>query len=136
VHFSSSDRDVVDGVRRLQVADPYILGSAGPDDFGHEDQPSPENRFFIMDTRNNVRTDYASLAELDNAARALHLSLALQSLDDVYNQHRYSRLDFLLAGFLALPPIFVAVILLYALIRLFRPPSSTSFRHIFLRSIP
>ncbi len=136
LHFNPSDRDVIDGVRRLQVADPYIFGAVGPDDFARQGAPSPENRFFIMDTRSNSRTDYPSLADLDNAARSLRSPLALQPTEAVYNQHRYSRLDLLLGGLLALPPIVVAIILVRLLIGLYRPKPAPSFHHIFLRSLP
>jgi hypothetical protein len=118
VHYGPADRDVIDGVRRLEVCAPYLVGSAGPDDFGHEGNPSPEDRFFIMDTRSNTRTDYASLAELEHAARALNLPFALRTVDAVYEDARYDWLDLIPLTIFAVPALGVGIVLVYALLRL------------------
>jgi hypothetical protein len=115
VSWGPGTKDVIEGVRRIEVQDPYIIGAAGPDDFGHEDKPSPEDRFFVMDTRSNERIDYSSLAELEMAARKLNAPFALESVDAVYEKHRYSWGDFVLVAVFAVPPLFIGWFLVRAL---------------------
>jgi len=118
LQYGPDTRDVVADVRRLEVCAPYLIGAAGPDDFGHEGSPSPEDRFFILDTRSNTRTDYASLSELEHAAKALNLPFALQTVDAVYENARYTWPDLIPLIIFALPALGVALVLIYALLRL------------------
>jgi hypothetical protein len=124
VGSADGDRDVIFGVRRLEVRPPWLLGTAAPKDFMNEPADSPDTLFFILDTRTGLREDEHSFESLKSAAQKLGAPLHLETVEAVYNARRYDKADLLLLVLLSMPPILACVFLMRALIRLCRsrPP--------------
>ena len=118
VTSSPGDKDVVFGVRRLEVRPPYLIGTAAPDASVEYPVKSPETLFFILDTRNGKQTDEPSLAALQAKAQGMGGPLRLKSVYAVYSDFRYGWIDLIPLTFFAIPPMFTLFWLLRALMRL------------------
>ncbi len=119
-----ADRDVVSGVRRLEVRPPYIFGTASPQAVTEEPIVSPETLFFVLDTRTGTRADAASLDALQNAALKSGEPLRLESVEAVYGHYRYQRAELIVLVIFAIPPFIAAWFFFRLLIRVrsARPP--------------
>ena len=103
---TSARRDVILGVRRLEVRPPYLIGAASPVSLSGDALPGAENRFFILDTRSGSRVDEASLPALQAAAQKLGGPLKMEPVKAVYGHSRYDKADLIpLVAFL-IPPVF------------------------------
>ena len=112
------ERDIEQGVRRLEVRPPYLLGTASPDKFTEYPIRSPETLFFIFDTRSGTERDEPSLAALQKAAEGLGGPLKLEPVDKIYGHFRYSAIDLIPATLLIMPLIFSLLWLMRELRRL------------------
>jgi hypothetical protein len=97
-------RDVIFGVRRMEVRAPYLIGTAAPSALD-DAAGAPETLFFILNTRTGIRTDEGSLAALQAEAEKLGGRLKLQSVKDIYSQFRYGKADLIPLLALAIPPV-------------------------------
>lgn len=118
VSGSPEQKDVVFGVRRVEVRPPYLIGAASPDTFMEEPVKSPETLFFILDTRDGSRADEPSLAALESAAEKLGGPLKLEPVDAVYNRHRYRAIDLVPVTVFAIPPLIAFILLTRAFLKL------------------
>jgi hypothetical protein len=118
--------DVANGVRRLEVRPPYILGAASPEKFMEYPLQSPETLFFIVDTRTGTEKDEPSLLALQKAAEQLGGPLNLEPVDAVYGHYRYGMIDLVPVTILAVPPIFALFWLMRQLLRLRATREATS----------
>jgi hypothetical protein len=115
---SSRRRDVIFGVRRLEVRSPYLIGTASPDTSMEYPVRSPEKLFFILDTRNGSRTDEPSLAALQQAVEKSSGPLRLESVEAVYGRLRYDSLDLVPVIVLGVPPVAAFGFLFWVLLKL------------------
>jgi len=113
-------KDVVFGVRRLEVRPPYLIGAASPESFMQDSTQGPETLFFILDTRTGSRIDVPSLAALEATAAQTVGRFQLKPVNEIYNQYRYSWLDVIPLGIFAVPPFVTFFLLGRGLIRLRR----------------
>lgn len=100
---SSARRDVIPGVRQLEVRSPYLIGTAV------QDQPlasrGSASLFFILDTRTGTRTDLPSLPALQAAALHLGAPLRMLPVKTVYKRCRYTSADLLPLMVFAIPAV-------------------------------
>lgn len=107
-------RDGVDGVRTLQVAERYILG--GRESHGLARLPKAGDQvdsYFVLDTETGKLTVMPSLAQLEKAASQLGIQLKLERAYTVYS--RYG-----LMPFVRVPPFGTSLALLVLLCLLAR----------------
>lgn len=104
----------LDGITRLQLAGPYMLGQA----IGETGET-----YFLFDTRTRQRDDYASEADLAAAARRRRIALALRPVFDIYRAFRFTWVDGLAAATALGVPFLVALGGLIWLVRLQRRPN-------------
>lgn len=118
VMSSPGDRDVIFGVRRLEVRPPYLIGTAAPNASVEYPVTSPETLFFILDTRDGKQTDEPSFAALQTKAQNIGGPFKLESVYSVYSHFRYRWIDLIPLTFFAIPPLFALFWLVGALTRL------------------
>jgi len=109
---------IADGVRRLEVRPPYLIGAAAPNTITEYPHTSPETLFFMVDTRSGARRDFKTLAALDSAAQQLGGPLRLESVNTIYNRYRYQLIDLIPVCLLAIPPLIGFIFLFRAFLRL------------------
>jgi hypothetical protein len=96
----------VSGVRRMQVAGPFILGTEDRNWFANLGKDvKDESNFFVIDTRTRARREFASESELAAYASQNGASLALKPIADVYDQYRFTWFDALAGVALLLLPM-------------------------------
>jgi hypothetical protein len=102
----AEQEDAVSGVRRVQVAGPYILGGADSQWFEHLSEESDQtDSFFLLDTRTGKRASFASVDELQNAALQRQIRMNLKPIAAVYSRYRFSSFDVLAGLVLCVPPL-------------------------------
>jgi hypothetical protein len=105
--------DAVFHVRRLQVADRYILGSSDTRLNEHSGQVTQyEDSYFLLDTQTDQRTDFPNYGALTAAGAKLGISPNLQPIDAVYGKYQSSWFELFAAALLLLPPLAAGVLLL------------------------
>jgi hypothetical protein len=97
-------RDVIFGVRRLEVRAPFLLGTAAPG-LSTGASHDPETLFFILDTRTGNRIDEDSLPALEAAAEKLGGPLNLRPVKEIYGQLRYGKADLIPLFAFVIPPV-------------------------------
>ena len=106
------------GVRSLQVAGQYLLGSVDRQGFQHLGQrTSAVDEYFILDTRDGKKTVFADLDQLKAEAPRLGISLHLEPIYSVYSRYRFTWFDILAGCLFVLPPLTAVV---WLGIRIFR----------------
>jgi hypothetical protein len=111
----------IDGIRLLQLSGPYLLGAADShllEHFGQ--QTSAVDNYFMFDTRDGKRTDYASADELKTQAGARGIALHLEPIYSVYSRYRFTWFDVFAGCLLVLPPLVALGALGWWVIRLRR----------------
>ena len=121
--------DAVAGVRSVQVAGRYILGASDTHWFGkmeaHGD--SDVNRYFLLDTRTNKRTDFASYDAMNRAASQIGIQPHLERIDAVYSRYRFTWFDVLVRYLLCIPPLIYAGLLARQVLKLRRARQVVAF---------
>jgi len=98
--------DTVDGVRRLQVAGPYILVAADTNWFRDLDSQSEQvDSYVFLDTTSGKQTDVHDYAGLENKASELGVKLNLEPIYTIYSRYRFGWFDAFAALFVVLPPL-------------------------------
>lgn len=116
-----TDTPSISGVRSLQVAGHYLLGAADSQWVQHLDQQrSAIDQYFVFDTRNEKKTVFPSLNQLQTKASKLGISLQLEPIDSIYSRYRFTWFDIFAGILLVLPPIGSLALLAYWIIRLRR----------------
>jgi hypothetical protein len=104
--------DAVAGVRSLQLAGRYILGTS---DTGAATRLDPVNsdvdRYFLLDTQTGRKTNFTNYEALRNAASTLGVRLNLERIDVVYSRYRFTWFDVLAGLLLCIPPILYTALL-------------------------
>jgi len=96
--------DGVENVRKLQLFGPYVFGSsdsAAPD---HRLQIDKADSYFVLNTVNDQKTEFAPVEELQREATKRGVRLELQPIYAVYRHYRFTWFDTLAAILLFVPP--------------------------------
>jgi len=121
----SEQEDAVANVRKIQIANQYILGgvnSKGFSDFCIEDTI---DSYFILDTSvggKRVLTDYEALRV---AALSLGIQPHLEPIYEVYSRNRFTWFDVLVGVLFLLPPMIAFSLLIWQIFRLRRTRRTT-----------
>ena len=108
----SEGEDAISGVRTLQVAGHFILGSSDSNWSEHlEGNESLIDSFFIIDTTTGKRTTLSDKQALSVAAKQLGIQLDLAPINVVYSKYRFTTFDVFAVFLLLLPPIGTAFFL-------------------------
>jgi hypothetical protein len=104
--------DAIAGVRSLQVAGRYFLGAS---DTGAATKIAPASsdvdRYFLLDTQDGKRVDFANYDAMNSAAAHLGIHPELERIDVVYSRYRFTWFDVLVGFLLCVPPlVYVAVL--------------------------
>jgi hypothetical protein len=113
--------DAVLGVRRLQVADRYILGAADSAAFNHIGTNTNEvDSYFILDTKAGKQTQFKDFYSLQQGAQALGVETRLDPIRDVYSKFRFTWFDVFVGLLFCVPPAFGGLLLTLWILRLRR----------------
>jgi hypothetical protein len=117
----SSQDDVADCVRIMQVTPRYILGGVDSKAYDHLGTNSDQiDGYFILDTQVGKRTDIPTLDVLHLAASQLGIQLNLEPIATIYSRYRFTWFDILSAFLLFAPPLIVAGLMVRWILRLRR----------------
>jgi hypothetical protein len=117
-------QDAVAGVRRLQVADRYLLGATDSKSFEHlgEDIDWADG-YFILDTRSGTQTRFQVYDGLRGKARELGIEPNWLPINTVYSKFRFSWFDVSAGLLFCLPPAIGTLLLIRWIVRLRRTRS-------------
>jgi hypothetical protein len=117
----SEEEDAVAGVRSLQIAGRYILGSTDSKSFEHLGKDSDQvDGYFILDTQVGKQTKFQNYTALRRSAVELGIEPDMQPINSVYSKFRFSWFD-VFAGFLfCVPPLIGGLVLIGWIVRLRR----------------
>ena len=111
----------ISGVRRLQIAGDWILGTDDKDWFNILGRDTnAETGFFAIDTRSHAKRMFASEGELRGFAKQNGAELALKPIADVYQQYRMNWFEPVAGLILIVPPGCALIWLLSRVVRLKR----------------
>jgi WD40 repeat protein len=100
-----SESDGVGDVRRLQLVRQFVFGRSATRSPEHHFQIDKADKFFLLDTKTDKQTEFASYQELQKAAENIGVQLKLQPIFDVYRQYRFTWFDNFAAALSFGPPI-------------------------------
>jgi len=105
--------DAVAGVRNVQVAGRYILGSSDSKAFEHLGKDINQvDAYFLLDTQLGKRTQFQNYDSLRHRAVELGIEPDLQPINTVYSKFRFSWFDVLAGLLFCLPPLIGALLLI------------------------
>ena len=111
--------DSVAGVTKLQLAGPYMLGSANEHIFDDQFTRTKHlDTYFILDTKKGRHTTFASMDALRVAAEGLGIQPRLEPIFDVYLRYRFTWFDAFSAALLLIPPFIAGVLGLWLVLRM------------------
>lgn len=118
VQHTGSNRGI-QGVRLLQVADPYLLGASDSHSFEHFGTDSNAiDSYFLLDTRTGAILVEQDLEALSQAASHIGIATRLEPIYSVYSRHRFTWFDILSGGLMVLPPLAAFIALGWRIVRL------------------
>lgn len=115
----ADQEDAVYGVRRLQVAGPYILGGADTHSFEHSGEESDRvDSYFVLDTRTGRRTTMPNYDALRTAALQLGVQTKLEPIYSIYSRYRFTWFDVFAGLLFCIPPAAGFSLLIWWILRL------------------
>jgi|SRR5215469_5563811 len=98
-------QDAVPGVRKVQVAERYILGGTDSKSFEHLGQENEHiDSFFLLDADTGRQTKFQTYDELRRRAQELRINLNLEPINRVYSRYRFTWFDMFAAVLFFVPP--------------------------------
>jgi len=100
-------QDAVAGVRSLQLAGRYIVGSTSDSTLalGASAKQASEVHYFVLDAQTGKKTLFPTLVAARAAVAALGIRLNLEPIDAVYSRYRYTSFDIFVAFLLLTLPL-------------------------------
>jgi hypothetical protein len=121
VYKPGTQADAISGVRKMQVADSYILGATDSKSFEHLGmETAPADGYVLLDMRLGKALWFSDYDALQRKAREFGVDAVLRPIDAVYSQFRFTWFDGYAVVLLLLPPAGAGVLLIRWIVRLRR----------------
>ncbi len=98
--------DAIAGVRTVQIAGQYILGSTDSKAFSHLGQETNTvDGYFLLDTVAGKHSTFSTFDQLRAKATELNIAPNLRPINSVYSDYRFSWFDVFAGSLFCVPPL-------------------------------
>jgi hypothetical protein len=105
--------DAIGGIRAMQVAGRYVLGSTTSSSFDPANLGKDKvDGYFLLDTAAGKHDAFSSLAALRTRANELNITTDLQPIYGVYSRYRFSWFEVVSGMLFCIPPLSGTVVLI------------------------